>query len=165
MISFTKKIYTSRDRVRKAGPDSVNESIDRHLMDRLHHLSPQSQEAIDQRLAELEQEWSFDRLMGAQAAVVGLSGLWLAATDDRGWVGMSAFSLLMLLLYALFGWCPPVQTLRRFNIRTEQEINLERYALKAMRGDFGSVDRLKGRKKAEAAYRAARAGHSLEARS
>jgi hypothetical protein len=130
-------------------------------MDRLLYLSRQPQEATRQRLAELEQEWSFDRLMSAQAAIVGLSGLLLAATDDRGWVGMSTFSLLMLLLYALFGWCPPVQTLRRFNIRTEQEINLERYALKAMIGDFGSVDELKGQKKAEAAYRAAHSGQSL----
>ena len=35
--------------------------------------------------------------------------------------------------------CPPVPLFRRIGIRTQSEIELERYALKALRGDFGPL--------------------------
>ncbi|HET9942578.1 MAG TPA: hypothetical protein VFR05_04515, partial [Terriglobia bacterium] len=41
-----------------------------------------------------------------------------------------------LLQHAVQGWCPPVPLFRRLGIRTQREIDEERYALKAMRGDF-----------------------------
>ena len=41
-----------------------------------------------------------------------------------------------LLQHAVEGWCPPVPLLRRLGFRTEAEIQRERYALKALRGDF-----------------------------
>jgi hypothetical protein len=42
-----------------------------------------------------------------------------------------------LFQHALQGWCPPVPVLRRLGFRTMREIDTERYALKAIRGDFG----------------------------
>jgi hypothetical protein len=44
-----------------------------------------------------------------------------------------------LLMYAVQGWCPPVSILRRFGFRTRQEIDLEKYALKALRGDSEKI--------------------------
>jgi hypothetical protein len=44
-----------------------------------------------------------------------------------------------LLQHALQGWCPPVPFFRRRGVRTEAEIDRERYALKAVRGDFRHV--------------------------
>jgi hypothetical protein len=38
--------------------------------------------------------------------------------------------------HALSGWCPPLPVLRRLGFRTQYEIEQERYALKALRGDF-----------------------------
>jgi hypothetical protein len=46
----------------------------------------------------------------------------------------------LLLQHALQGWCPPIPLLRRLGFRTEAEINRERYALKALRGDFRQVE-------------------------
>jgi hypothetical protein len=40
--------------------------------------------------------------------------------------------------HALQGWCPPLPVFRRLGFRTQYEIEQERYALKAIRGDFGS---------------------------
>jgi hypothetical protein len=40
------------------------------------------------------------------------------------------------LQHALQGWCPPLPLLRRLGVRTQYEIERERYALKAVRGDF-----------------------------
>jgi hypothetical protein len=37
------------------------------------------------------------------------------------------------------GWCPPVNLFRRLGVRTQREIDEERYALKLMRGDFAGV--------------------------
>jgi hypothetical protein len=44
-----------------------------------------------------------------------------------------------LLQHALQGWCPPVSLFRRLGVRTSAEIEQERYALKALRGDFQNI--------------------------
>jgi hypothetical protein len=46
-----------------------------------------------------------------------------------------------LLLHAVQGWCPPVPLFRRLGFRTSAEIHQERYALKALRGDFSNLPR------------------------
>lgn len=43
------------------------------------------------------------------------------------------------LQHAVQGWCPPVPVFRRLGIRTAREIDLERYGLKAIRGDFNDL--------------------------
>jgi len=43
------------------------------------------------------------------------------------------------LQHALQGWCPPLTLFRRLGIRTQREIDDERTALKALRGDFADV--------------------------
>jgi hypothetical protein len=44
-----------------------------------------------------------------------------------------------LFQHAIQGWCPPVPVLRRLGFRTANEIEQERTALKALRGDFNAV--------------------------
>jgi hypothetical protein len=63
--------------------------------------------------------------------------------------------LAFLFQHALQGWCPPVPILRRLAFRTASEIEHERYALKALRGDFSRLD--DARDGAAAAMSAARA--------
>ncbi len=41
-----------------------------------------------------------------------------------------------LLQHAVQGWCPPLPIFRRHGVRTQTEIDYERYALKALRGGF-----------------------------
>ncbi len=41
--------------------------------------------------------------------------------------------------HALQGWCPPLPILRRMGFRTSADINEERNALKALRGDFDQI--------------------------
>jgi hypothetical protein len=45
-----------------------------------------------------------------------------------------------LMQHAIQGWCPPLPIFRRLGIRSMEEINRERYALKALRGDFSGVE-------------------------
>jgi hypothetical protein len=45
-----------------------------------------------------------------------------------------------LLQHAVSGWCPPIPLLRRLGVRTRSELDREKFALKALRGDFKSID-------------------------
>lgn len=109
---------------------------------------------INARLMELEEEWDIERILETNASSLILVGSLLALTQGSRWAllpfGVSAF----LLQHALQGWCPPVPILRRFGFRTESEINFERVALKALRGDFGRLN---------AAQEDSRAAHALMA--
>ena len=46
-----------------------------------------------------------------------------------------------LFQHAVQGWCPPIPLLRRLGIRTSREIEIERVALKILRGDFVEATR------------------------
>lgn len=110
-------------------------------------------DAIDDRIAELDREWDIERTLEANAAGVSLVGLLLAVTVDRRWLFLPAGVATFLMQHALQGWCPPLELFRRLGVRTAGEIARERYALKALRGDFATVaGALDGR--ADAALRA-----------
>jgi len=95
---------------------------------------------IAQRLGELDEEWDIERVLETNASTLIIIGALMALTQSSRWallpLGVSAF----LLQLALQGWCPPVPILRQLGFRTESEINLERVALKALRGDFGLLE-------------------------
>jgi len=96
-------------------------------------------DGIDARLEELEREWDIERVLEANAASFSLLGIALALTVDRRWLALPIGVATFLLQHAVQGWCPPVPVFRRFGIRTAGEIARERYALKALRGDFAEA--------------------------
>jgi hypothetical protein len=63
----------------------------------------------------------------------------LGATVDKRWLTLPALVTAFLFQHAVQGWCPPLPILRRLGFRTSREIETERYALKALRGDFGPI--------------------------
>ena len=95
--------------------------------------------AIAQRLKELDQEWDIERTLEAIASTIILSGLLLGATVDRRWFVLPGLVAAFLVQHAVQGWCPPLPILRRLGVRTAAEINEERYALKAVRGNFDGI--------------------------
>jgi uncharacterized protein (TIGR01244 family) len=96
--------------------------------------------AIDGRLAELDREWDMERTLEANAATVALGGVLLAAFVDRRFLAVPAAVATFLLQHALQGWCPPVPFFRRRGVRTASEIERERTALRALRGDFATTE-------------------------
>jgi hypothetical protein len=60
----------------------------------------------------------------------------LAAGHDRRWLVLPGLVSAFLLQHAIQGWCPPVPVLRKLGFRTSYEIEEERRALKALKGDF-----------------------------
>ncbi len=94
---------------------------------------------ITGRLHELDQEWDIERAIEANAAVLGFIGTALAATRSQRWLALPALVTGFLFQHAVQGWCPPVPILRKLGFRTSYEIEEERRALKALRGDFGQA--------------------------
>ena len=76
-----------------------------------------------------------DHLRRHRRKLFSSSKLTERAAADECLVGVGAF----LLQHALQGWCPPLPLLRQLGVRTAEEINEERTALKTIRGDFYDV--------------------------
>jgi hypothetical protein len=152
------RIEATALRVEKSTPRHINEMIRRETECSLLHYA-QRPELIEARLAELDQEWDIERTLEVQASGAVLTGLVFSVLRGRLWLGLSIFSGYFLLQHALQGWCPPVALFRRLRIRTAREIETERCALKALRGDFGDLNNSRDQStRIEAALRAAE-GH------
>ena len=113
-----------------------NEQIDREIQENVAVYSKGGSASIDRRLAELENEWDMERTLQTNFAVVTVIGLALTALVDRRWLLFSAAAAAFMVQHSLQGWCPPVPIFRQRGFRTTAEIDTERYALKALRGDF-----------------------------
>jgi hypothetical protein len=130
-----------RDRIRESSPDSANADLDAETRERVERVARAGGVAVDGRLRELEGEWDIERVLMANAATLALSGVAAAAaTGDRRLLAVPGVVLAFLLQHAIQGWCPPVPAFRKLGVRTQQEIDAERTALKALRGDFAGVD-------------------------
>jgi hypothetical protein len=127
-------------RVPAATSAHVNETIRRQTDERVARAVMGGSAALERRLRELDREWDVERVLEANAATLALVGIALGASVDRRFFLLPAVVAGFLLQHALQGWCPPVPLLRRRGIRTSREIEEERHALKARRGDFRSVD-------------------------
>jgi len=126
-------------RVPKHTPEPINEEIRHQIEANVACFAAGGPAAIDRRLEELDREWDIERTLEANAATVALIGLGLGAFVDRRLFILPALVAGFLLQHAIQGWCPPVTFFRRRGVRTSSEIDQERYALKALRGDFQNV--------------------------
>lgn len=127
------------DRVRRHTPAEINRRIDAETDIILQRYNGASREVLSQRIEELDKEWDIERALETNAASVSLLSLILSRLHDRRWMWLSTGVAAFLLQHALQGWCPPVSVFRRLGIRTQGEIDREKYILKALRGDFAAI--------------------------
>lgn len=99
---------------------------------------------IESRLRELDREWDLERTLEANASSLILAGLALGTFVDRRLYLLPAAGAGFLLQHALQGWCPPLPLLRRLGFRSQTEIEGERHALLAVRGDYRDTDPASG---------------------
>ncbi len=125
------------DRVRRNTAAHINRCIDERLEASVHLFARADRETITRRLDELDCEWDLERVLEANASTLALTGTVLGFLSCRRWLLVPMVVTGFLLNHAVRGWCPPVPVFRRLGIRTCREIERERYALKALRGDFG----------------------------
>jgi hypothetical protein len=137
-------VTTGADRVRENTAEEPQQELDTSLVERIskvahHRRGVDGQRALTARIAELEQESDIERVLAANAGALALIGTILATVHHRRWLLVPAVVTTFLIQHAVQGWCPPIALFRRLGIRTRQEIDAERYAVKLLRGDFGDV--------------------------
>lgn len=139
----------SVERVERNTADHINESIENETYEHLREYQSTHPSRIHQRLAELDSEWDVERCLETAAPTFSLIGLALGVTKDRRFLIIPAVVQAFFLQHALQGWCPPLPVLRRLGFRTTKEIDRERNALKALRGDY-----VRAKKDVKAAWKA-----------
>lgn len=126
-------------RVPQHTAEHVNQEIRRQTEERVARIASAGREAMDRRLAELDHEWDIERTLEANAATLTAVGAGLALLSDRRFALIPLVVGSFLLQHAVQGWCPPLPVFRRLGVRTQPEIDYERYALKSLRGDFRNM--------------------------
>jgi hypothetical protein len=151
-------ITTNNDRVRAHPARSVNEEIDRKTERRVLQAAAEPIPALSRRIDQLDKEWDMERWLETNASALAFTGTILGLLINKKFFAIPCLVLPFLFQHAVQGWCPPVPILRRKGVRTRREIDSEKYALKALRGDFSSVPSNGERSTAgRAAWRAANA--------
>jgi hypothetical protein len=142
---------TEPDRVRANTAAEINWRIDRDIAACVASYRGKSKAEIQLRIDRLEREWDMERLLEMNASALAFTGLLLGLTRNKKWLFLPSIVLPFLFQHAVQGWCPPVPLFRRLGVRTREEIDREKYALKALRGDFEDV-----RSDPESAHQAAK---------
>ena len=130
---------STAERVSANTDEQINERIRRQTESNVARFAHAGPAAIECRLRELDQEWDVERCVETMAPALTLLGLGLSLTGSRRWLVLPIAVQGFFLQHALQGWCPPIPFLRWLGVRTMPEIEEERHALKALRGDYRSV--------------------------
>ena len=128
---------TAVDRVRAHTHVDVQSRLDEDLERRVAGYADASPDRIGARLQELDREWDIERYLEANASSLAAAGIVAGGLFSRRLLLLPLAVMLFLLQHAVQGWCPPMALFRRRGVRTRREIDLERYALKVLRGDLG----------------------------
>jgi hypothetical protein len=126
-------------RVEDSTKPSLNEEIRARTDAEIVRLETANDEEFAQRLRELDNEWDVERLLQVNASVLVMLGVLLGAKVDKRFLALPAAVFTFFGQHALQGWCPPIPVFRKLGIRTHREIARERYAIKALRGDFDDM--------------------------
>ncbi len=140
-----KHFITKGDRVRDYTAEHVKQVIDQKTFENVKNYFDRSENVISQRISELDKEWDIERVLAVNMSTLAIAGF-ILSTKNRSWLTLPAVVTGFFAQHSLQGWCPPVTLFRYLKFRTRQEIEREKHALKALRGDYDSI------KSAEEAY-------------
>ena len=128
------------DPVRTRTAAAVLRRIDGTTLSNLAQHAEAAPADIAARLQALDREWDIDRTVEIEAAATGLLGLALGTFVRGGLLAVPAFVAASVFAFATTRRYPLLPLFRRLGIRSAREIAQERYALKALRGDFADLD-------------------------
>jgi hypothetical protein len=128
------------DKVRDKTPPEINQAIDIETAAIVRFYAGKTDYERGKRIEELDKEWDIERCVEIHEGGLSFIGVMLGLKKSRKWLLLPLMTSILLLQYAIWGWTPYASLLRRFGIRTRHEINLEKYALKALRGDHHHGD-------------------------
>jgi hypothetical protein len=133
------EVSTHPDRVQANTCPDVNARIRCETQVRVERLAQEGPAAIDARLEELEKEWDVERTLTTHASSIIIGSMIMGVAKGRGWFALGGMVAAFLLQHSVQGWCPPLGVIRKMGVRTQKEIDEERTALKAIRGDFDCI--------------------------
>ncbi len=130
---------TPSDRVRAHSDQQQNQRVDAHIQRCLEEHANSDRDAVSRHIEAVDREWDVERYLQMNAGLVSLSGILLGALASPRFLVLPAAVFGFFLQHATQGWCPPLPVFRSMGVRTRREINTEKFALKALRGDFAPV--------------------------
>ena len=129
--------YSQWDRIREQSPEHVNTVIEKNIENSVRAYGAKGNLAISDRIDRLEHEWDIDRTIMVGIGISNIILQILSIGRPKSIFRKLAFLQMPFLVYHAFrGWMPPVSVLRRLLVRSNKEIDAEKYALKTIRGDF-----------------------------
>lgn len=135
-MSANYKGTDNMDLVRENTSEEINRRIDHFTEENIRYYATQTEKVISRRINTLEKEWDVQKLVQAIDAGVGLGSIFLGVLGAKKWWFIATLAAASSGMHAMKGWSPGTIALRRMGFRTRQEIDREKYALKALRGDF-----------------------------
>jgi hypothetical protein len=141
-MGLAERLPATSTRVERHTDPELNRSIKEWTDAEIVRLEGASPAEITERLRELDEEWDVERVLQTNAPILVLIGIALGARVDPRFLLLPAAVFTFFGQHALQGWCPPIPILRRLGVRTMREIERERYAIKALRGDFDRVPKV-----------------------
>jgi len=109
--------------------------VEKQIQDQVNHYY-HDREEINIRLMELDNEMDLETYLQTQSTALTIAGVILALTSNKKWLVLPLVSSLIGVANVIRGSNKPFASFRRLGFRTRVEIEKERYALKAIRGDF-----------------------------
>ncbi len=114
-------------------------SIDETTKENIQKYVDQGEDAINRRIRELDNKWDMEKTMRFNISVLALAGVLFGTYKKKRWSVLSIAVTAFLAQHLISKWCPSLSILRKIGLQTHQEIEREKYALKALRGDFSSI--------------------------
>jgi hypothetical protein len=120
-------------------PGLFESPLNRRTEHNIHVYSAQSREAINQHILQLENEWSIERVMEASASLLALIGIALGAFVSPWFLILPALIGAFFLANAAFRFRITQTLLQGKGMRTNCEINTEKFAMKSLRSECDAL--------------------------
>lgn len=129
-----------QERTKESTSSEPKETKTDKTFDSVKEYSHKGKAKISKRLEELDSEMDIERLIHMHVSGISITGALLGFFVDKRWFVLPAIAATVLAFHSMKGLAPQIPLLRRLGYRLRDEINRERYSLKAMRGDFKNTD-------------------------
>ena len=111
--------------------------VEKDIQEKLNsYYNDYNLQEMTERIAELDEEWDIERILQLEGTALTIAGVILALAVNKKWLVLPLAGSLVLLAAIATNWGAPLPILRKLGFRTRVEIEKEKYALKAIRGDF-----------------------------
>jgi hypothetical protein len=118
----------------------INKQIEQKTLAYLTKYLNASYEELTGRLEELSREWDTERVLETNdGMLIFISSILGITTRKPPWFIITGVTGFFLAQHALQGWCLLTPIIRKLGIRTAEEINQEKIAIKYLRGDFAET--------------------------